>query len=207
MEAKKQLNLAKRIKAIAETGLVYAQGDYDKDRYTELRAISLELMAQLANSPMTVLNEFFIPQKDYPTPKVDVRAFVLNENNEILMAKERSDGKWTIPGGWSDIGCTPSEVAIKEVQEETGLEVAANRVLAIYDKQRHAHPHEPIYVYKMVFHCLLQGGELKAGFDMLDAAFFPLDRLPELSEIRILESQLQQLHQMVVKDQKEVYFD
>ena len=140
MGAKEQLELAKRIKAIAETGLVYTDGDYDQERYTELREIGIKLMSLVADRPIQVLDNFFLPQKDYPTPKLDVRAFVLNEKDEILMARERSDGKWTIPGGWSDIGSSPSEVAIREVQEETGLIVNAKRVLAVYDKQRHPHP-------------------------------------------------------------------
>ncbi len=207
MDSNQQLELTKRLKAIAETGLVYTEGDYDQERYTELREISLKLMAHLANRPLDVLDDFFLPQQDYPTPKLDVRAFVLNDKDEILMARERADGKWTIPGGWSDIGSTPSEVAVREVNEETGFVVKALRVLAVYDKQRHPHPNEPFYIYKIVFHCILEGGELNPGFDMLDAAFFPLDSLPELSQERILSAQLEQLFKMVKEDQRDVYFD
>lgn len=207
MNAKEQLDLAKRLKAIAETGLVYAEAGYDLERYAEIKKLSLKLMSHLTEKPLEVLEDFFLPQKDYPTPKVDVRAFVLNDKKEILMAKESVDGKWTIPGGWSDIGSTPSEVAVREVSEETGLKVSANRVLAIYDKQRHPHPHEPHYIYKLVFHCVLEGGELKPGFDMLGADFFPLDALPELSKDRILEPQLKQLFAMVRENQADVYFD
>ena len=207
MNKDEQLELAKRIKAIAETGLVYANDDYDKERYEELRGLSLKLVSHLANEPLEVLQDFFLPQTDYPTPKVDIRAFILNENDEILMAKEQIDGLWTIPGGWCDIGSSPSEMAVRETLEETGLRVKANRVLAVYDKQRHPHKKGPLYVYKIIIHCILEGGELKPGFDMLGADFFPLDGLPELSEERILASQIEQLFKMVKKDEKEVYFD
>ena len=64
MDAKKQLDLIKRIKAIAETGLVYAEEGYDIERYEELRNISLKLMAHLANEPFVTLDSFFIPQLD-----------------------------------------------------------------------------------------------------------------------------------------------
>ncbi|KAB7528416.1 NUDIX domain-containing protein [Flagellimonas olearia] len=207
MDSKAQLNLVKRIKAISETGLVYAQDPYDRERYEELKVISLQLMAQLGNVPMEVLKDFFLPQDDYPTPKVDVRAFVLNEKDEILMARESIDGKWTIPGGWADIGSTPSETAVKEVKEETGIEVEAIRLLAVYDKQTHPHPPAPIYVYKLIFLCQMKGGELKAGFDMLDAGFFPLDQLPELSEERILEEQIIALFKNAKSMESKVYFD
>lgn len=207
MNTKEQLNLVKRIKAISETGLVYAQDPYDQERYEELKAISLQLMGQLGNVPMKALEDFFMPQEDYPTPKVDVRAFVLNEKDEILMARESIDGKWTIPGGWADIGSTPSETAVREVKEETGIEVEAIRLLAVYDKREHPHPPAPLYVYKLIFLCQMTGGELQAGFDMLDAGFFPLDNLPELSEERILEEQIHALFKNAKSTETKVYFD
>ncbi|MGD1946048.1 MAG: NUDIX hydrolase N-terminal domain-containing protein [Croceivirga sp.] len=207
MDAKEQLDVLKRIKSIAETGLVYAEGGYDKERYEELREISLKLMSEMSGQPFTKLNGFFLPQLDYPTPKVDVRGFVLNENDEILMAQESVDGKWTIPGGWADVGNTPKEVAVKEIKEETGLDAEIVRLVAIYDKQRHPHPPEPYYIYKLMFHCRVTGGKLQAGFDMKDADWFTLDNLPPLSEERILETQLHHLYTLVKSDVKDVYSD
>nr|WP_299386855.1 NUDIX hydrolase [Allomuricauda sp.] len=197
----------KRIKALAETGLVYSENDYDKERYEELKDISLKLMAFMADKPISVIQDFFMPQEDYPTPKVDVRGLVINEKDEILMAKESVDGKWTIPGGWADIGSTPSEIAVKEIEEETGLKTEVVRFLGVYDKQVHPHPPEPYYIYKLIFLCRRTGGQLQAGFDMLGADFFPLDRLPELSEERILESQLKHLFQLAKSSGAEVYYD
>ncbi|MCL6267452.1 NUDIX hydrolase [Flagellimonas myxillae] len=207
MDSKEQLNLIKRIKALAETGLVYTENDYDKERYEELKDISLKLMAFVADEPISVIQDFFMPQQDYPTPKVDVRGFVLNEKDEILMAREGIDGKWTIPGGWADIGNTPSEIAVKEIEEETGIQTEVVRFLGVYDKQVHPHPPEPYYIYKLMFLCRITGGELKAGFDMLDANFFPLNQLPELSEERILESQLKHLFHLAKSSEAKVYFD
>ncbi len=207
MDSREQLNLIKRIKAISETGLIYAEGAYDLERYEELKQISLKLMAHLANEPITVMQDFFIPERDYPTPKVDVRGLVINEKDEILMARESVDGKWTIPGGWADIGSTPSEIAVKEIEEETGFKAEVIRFLGVYDKQVHPHPPEPYYIYKLFFLCRIVGGELKPGFDMLGADFFSLDKLPELSEERILESQLKQLFHLAKSSSTEVYFD
>ncbi len=207
MDAREQLDVVKRIKAIAETGLVYAVDAYDQERYEELREIGLKLMAYLSQEPFTKLDSFFLPQLDYPTPKVDVRGFVLNERDEILMAQESVDRKWTIPGGWADVGNTPKEVAVREIKEETGLDTEIVRLLAVYDKQRHKHPPEPYYIYKLIFLCRVNGGELKAGFDMQGVGWFSLDNLPPLSEERILENQLRHLFQLVKEDVKEVYSD
>jgi len=146
MEEIQNLELIKRIKALADTGLVYAQDEYDRERYEELRELSLKLLSNVSNQPLTVLNDFFMPENEYPTAKVDVRGLVLNDKNEILMAKEQVDGKWTIPGGWADIGYTPSEVVVKEIKEETGLYCTADRLLAVFDKRKHPHPPQPFYV-------------------------------------------------------------
>lgn len=203
----KQLDKIKRIKALAETGLVYAEDDYNRERYEELKQIALELLASVADRPLSVLNDFYMPVTDYPTPKVDVRGLVLNEKNQVLMAKESIDGKWTIPGGWAEVGYPPSTCVTKEIEEETGLNTSVVRFLAVYDKQSHPHPPQPFYVYKLCFLCQVTGGELNHGFDMQGAAFFDIDSLPELSKDRILESQLKQLHTMVVENRTDVHFD
>lgn len=207
MENNRDLILIKRLKALADTGLVYAENGYEKERYEELREIGLKLLASIAKQPLAVLEEFFLPVKEYPTVKVDVRGFVLNENDEILMAKESTDAKWTIPGGWADIGDTPSEAVLKEIKEETGLEAKIVRLLAIYDKRCHPHPPQPFYVYKLIFLCKTTSGVMKHGFDMQGVDYFPLNDLPPLSEDRILASQLKHLFELTKAKFAEVYFD
>lgn len=207
MDPAEQLNIFKRIKAISEIGLIYAQDPYDRERYEELKQISFKLLEGISDTPIGVLENFFMPQEDYPTPKVDIRGFVLNEKDEILMAKESLDGKWSIPGGWADIGSTPSEIVVKEIEEETGIKAEVVRLLAVYDKRMHPHPPAPNYVYKIIFHCRIVGGAMNSGFDILDTNFFSLDKLPELSEERILESQLKDLFQMATSVEPKTYFD
>ncbi|TRX65830.1 NUDIX hydrolase N-terminal domain-containing protein [Carboxylicivirga sp. M1479] len=187
------LNTFKKIKALAETGLVYAQNGYEVERNQELVDLSKELMAAIANEPIKAFDTYYLPPKEYPTPKVDVRALILNEDGEILMAKEKMDGLWSIPGGWADIGHSPSEVVVKEVEEETGIEAKVERVLAIYDKRCHPHPPQPWYVYKIMFLCIPTGGKLRGNFDIDEARWFNLNSLPPLSTDRILESQIKEL--------------
>jgi len=207
MQVHQQFELIKRIKALADTGLVYAKDEYDRERYKELKEISLQLMAQVSGRSLNVLQDFYLPEKDYPTVKVDVRGLILNEKDEILMTKESIDGKWTIPGGWADIGDTPSEAIIKEIKEETGFEAETLRLLAVYDKSRHPHPPQPFYVYKLNFLCRITGGKLQSGFDIQDVDFFPLDKLPPLSEDRILKLQLEHLFNLAKDRGAKVYFD
>ena len=207
MKKDDQLELIKRIKSLSDTGLVYAQNGYETERYEELRSISLKLLGIVSNEPLSALNDFFIPPNDYPTPKVDIRGLALNNTKEILLVKEKTDGKWSLPGGWGDIGFTPAEVIKKEIFEETGLPSRVIRFLAIYDKKCHPHPPQPFYVYKLVFLCEILPGEINTGFDIEEARYFDIKRLPELSEDRILKSQIEQLYQMAVNGDQTVYFD
>ncbi|RXK85823.1 NUDIX hydrolase [Filimonas effusa] len=195
------LNLVKRVKSIADIGLLYSKDPYDRDRYQELHEIALALTSQVVNTPLEEVKAFYGPVTDYPTPKVDIRGMLLNDKNEVLLARESADGKWSLPGGWGDIGLTPSEVIVKEFVEETGLDVSVNRLLAVFDKKMHPHPYQPYYVYKFVFLCELKGDlQFNKGFDMLDAAFFPIDQLPELSLDRILPSQVEVLHHNAINE-------
>lgn len=207
MRQNQQLDLIKRIKALADIGLVYAKDDYDRERYEELKEISLRLMAQVSGRSLKIFQDFFLPEIDYPTVKVDVRGLVLNEKDEILMTKESVDEKWTIPGGWADIGDTPSKAIIREIKEETGLDTQPVRLLAVYDKSCHPHPPQPFYIYKLNFLCRTIGGKLRPGFDIQDVDFFRLDTLPSLSEDRILKSQIHHLFDLANNPLAEVYFD
>lgn len=201
------LNAIKRIKALGETGLVYAQNGYEVERNQELVDLSQEMMAAMAQKPVESLNGFYMPPTEYPTPKVDVRGFLLNENDEILFAKEVLDGLWSIPGGWADIGFTPSEIAVKEIEEESGIKSEVVRLLAIYDKRCHAHPPAPFYVYKLIFLCRVIGGELRGNFDIEEARWFPLDQLPPLSTDRIVESQIHELFKLAKDESLPIVFD
>ncbi len=201
------LEIIKRIKSISDVGLVYAQNEYDKERYEELLSISLELLSIVSEKPLNVLDNFFMPSKDYPTAKIDVRGFILNETKEILLVKETLDQKWSLPGGWGDIGFSPSEVIRKEIKEETGLDSKVSRLLAVYDKKCHPHPPQPFYVYKLVFLCEVLDGNINTSFDIEEARYFNIKNLPMLSEDRILESQIKQLYKKVINEDNEVYFD
>lgn len=206
MNNKELLNLSKQIKALADAGLVFKNSEYDAERYEQLQEIALEMQALLTEQEVEVFKNFYLPKEDYPTPNVDVRAFILNEKKEILFVKEQVDGKWTLPGGWADIGLSPKENVIKELEEETGYIVEVKRLLAVFDKKMHAHPPQPHYVYKMCFLCEIVSQESKPNFDIAGIDWFSLKALPELSTDRILKNQIDILLEHLDAS-KPVYFD
>jgi ADP-ribose pyrophosphatase YjhB (NUDIX family) len=183
------LDIAKRLDAIAQTGLTYCQNDYDKERYEEIRQISHIIFHQYSEAPIDKIYDLFTREEGYPTPKVDVRGVIFREDR-ILLVREKIDKQWALPGGWADIGLTPNEVVVKEVEEESGLKVKPERLLAVLDKKMHNHPPSPLHVYKMFILCKEKGGKLSAGMETLEAGFFELDQLPALSTERNTFEQL-----------------
>lgn len=191
------LDEVKRLKALADMGLLYCNNEFDRERYEELREMSFRLLQGLSGHPLQELKASFPLVADYPTAKVDIRGLVLSAEGKVLLVKESVDGKWALPGGWADVGHSPKETVVKEFREETGLEVIPKALVAVFDKRLHPHPPQPHYVYKMVFYCEAVSFELSKGFDILDVQYFDINHLPELSEDRILKSQVELVYRKV----------
>jgi ADP-ribose pyrophosphatase YjhB (NUDIX family) len=163
-------------------------------------------MSQYTKVDQSVLKNLFANETGYPTPKVDIRA-VIFEDNKILLVKENSDDSWSLPGGWADIGLTPSEVAIKEVKEESGFDVKPVKLLGVLDKKCHSHPPSPYHVYKIFIQCEIIGGGPQTGIETTAVDFFAKNELPKLSEDRNTRSQIEMLFRQVNNPQEPVYFD
>lgn len=206
-KGKELIYLAQRIRALSQTALAYSKDNYEIERSHELIEIS-DRIASLATGLTDVeIASFYVPQKEYVTPKVDIRAVVFNDKNEILLVREKLDGYWAMPGGWSDVGFTPKEVAVKETKEETGLDVRADRLLAIVDKRCHPYPPSPFYVYKLFILCEWIGGGFSDTFDILDKGFFALDNLPPLSLERTLSEHILLMDELRRHPSFPVYLD
>jgi ADP-ribose pyrophosphatase YjhB (NUDIX family) len=183
------LRLAERVQAIAQTGLSYAQDPYDRERYAELREIALALAAEGLERPAEELRVAFAAGLGYPTPKVDVRAVVFR-GDALLLVRERKSGRWTFPGGWADVGDTPSAAAERETLEESGYRVRAAKLLALLDKTRHEHPPSLDYTYKVLVGCRFEGGRPVSSHEIEAVDFFARDGAPELDLDRTTPGQL-----------------
>jgi ADP-ribose pyrophosphatase YjhB (NUDIX family) len=197
MEPTRLLAVAQRLQAIAQAGITYRNSPYDAERYEEVRELSAELLQALNDEPLERIVCAFASETGYPTPKVDVRAVLFRGHGEVLLVRERSDhDRWTLPGGWADVGYSPFEVAVKEAREETGLAVEPVRLLALFDKRKHDHPPHPWHTYKIHVECRAVGGELQSQtLETSGAQWFRAEELPalELSTERTTLAQLQAL--------------
>ncbi len=197
----------KRIQALAEIGLHYAENSFDKERYEELQEISLQMLAQITDVPVEKIKPVIIEKDGYKTPKVDVRAVVFNENSQILLIQEKMDGKWAMPGGWSDISYSPSEVAEKECFEEAGIKVKAFKLLALLDKQKQNMPPAFEYVYKIYLLCIKLDDNISIGTETRDVGWFDENNLPELSTPRNTTEQIKMMFEYHRGERIEPCFD
>lgn len=185
------LEWARRLAAIAQIGLEYASDPFDRERYDEIRGIAAAIAAAHTDASAETIAGLFARDEGYATPKIDVRGVVLREGR-ILLVRERSDGGWTLPGGWADVGDSPTEAVTREVREETGYTVRVTRLLALYDRDapRHGHPPYAYHAYKAFFLCELTGGEAALSVETDGVDFFAPDDLPRLSNMRVTEPQI-----------------
>lgn len=180
---------AQELQALAQSGLTYTKNPFEADRYIRVREIAAEIMATHSGLPAPQINATFEAQGGYATPKIDVRGVVF-QDERILLVRELKDGLWTLPGGWGDVGEPPSRAAEREVWEESGYQVRAIKLLALYDRNLHPHPPGMWHIYKIFFLCELLGGSPSTSIETGGAEFFAEDALPPLSLPRVTESQL-----------------
>ena len=201
----KWLEWAQEIFSLSQAGLAYSQNEFDLDRYKRLQEITAEMIASQSALEKEAVLESFSMQAGYITPKIDVRGAVIHEG-KILLIQERADGRWAMPGGWADLGNAPASVAEREVWEESGYRVRAEKVVAVLDANR-IQPMEFYHAYKIIFLCRLVGGEPRPSYETLAVDFFDPSELPPLSLFRTNESMLHEVFAHVQDPQRATAFD
>lgn len=199
------LKWAMEIQAIAQTGLAYTEGIYDRERYERLREISAEMLSKKTDIPLEKVKDIFCNEKGYQTPKIDTRG-VIFKKNKILLTHE-NDGTWSLPGGWCDVLQSVASNTIKEVKEETGLDVKPNRIIAVQDRNKH---NKPIFAYgicKIFVLCDLLGGEFVPNIETTEIGYFSLDSLPNVSEDKSNKEQIRMCFDAYKNENWKVQFD
>lgn len=184
---------ARKVQAIAQNGLMFTKDEFDRERYTQLQDLVAAIISSELDIPLGRAKAFWDREDGYATPKVDVRGGVF-DGDKVLLVRERSDGKWTLPGGWVDVNDAPSEAVVREIYEESGYRAKAIKLAALVDKNRHPHPPSVHHIYKLFFLCELTGGTATISNETDAVEFYPVHSLPELSLGRALSSQIERLY-------------
>lgn len=202
----KWLKWAIEIQSLAQAGLEYTDNVYDIERYERLREISAEIISEKTNLNMEKVKGLFCNETGYQTPKIDTRAAIFKDN-KILLVHE-NNGTWSLPGGWCDVLETVKTNTIKEVKEETGLDVETIKIISIQDRNKH---NKPIYAYgvcKIFVLCNVIGGEFVENIETTEIKYFSLDELPNsLAEEKTTKEQIEMCFKAYKDENWKVQFD
>ena len=177
MENNKWLQWAIELQSLAQAGLTYGKDKFDRERYTRIREISAEMMSRLSDTPMDTVKDLFCNESGYQTPKIDTRAAVF-QNGKILLVHE-NNGTWSLPGGWCDVDQSVASYAIKEVKEETGLDVTADKLIAVQDWRLYNVRNYAYGVIKIFVLCRKTGGSFAENIETTETGYFDRDKLPD----------------------------
>lgn len=204
----KSIEWVRALQAISQTGLHYADDAYDVRRYQEVRKIAAEMLAASSNLSTEQALSFAAAEFGYATPKVDVRGVAFHDSQILLVREIQDQGRWTVPGGWADANETPSQAVVREVFEESGFEVNAVKLLAVYDREKQGHvPPFPFHVYKLFFLCKIIGGAPRPNEEASEIGFFAEDKLPDLSVSRVTEAEIKTFFRYLRNPSGETEFD
>ena len=182
------LDWAVELQALAQAGLYYSRDPYDIERFQRVREIAAEMLARQSALPLDRVWNLFCSETGYQTPKLDTRAAIF-QGERILLVQE-NNGTWSLPGGWVDVNVSVLENVAKEAREEAGLEVTAERVIAVQDREKHNRPVYAWKVCKIFVLCSVQGGAFRPNTETVASGYFPLDALPPLAEEKNTEVQV-----------------
>lgn len=199
------LQWAVELQSLAQAGLTYGRDVYDKERYERIRNISAEILSKYTDIPIDKVKDLFCNETGYQTPKLDTRAAIF-EDGKILLVKE-NNGKWSLPGGWVDVNVSVKENTIKEVKEEAGLDVSADRIIAVQDRAKH---NLPVYAYgvcKVFVLCSVLGGQFVENIETTEFQYFSESEIPELAEEKNNLEQIKMCFRAYKSEKWETEFD
>jgi len=206
MEKNEQwLKWAVELQSLAQAGIYYAKDDFDMERYERIREISAEMISYKTDIPLQKVKELFCNETGYQTPKIDTRAAIF-DRDRILLVRERND-TWSLPGGWVDVNVSVKENTVKEVREEAGLIVSADRVIAVQDREKH---NQPVYAYKVCkifILCSVIDGSFTENIETVESRYFSVEELPPLALEKNNEEQVRMCFDAYHAEHWEVLFD
>src|ERR1043166_5994359 len=191
MEAR-WLEWVRRLQAIAQNGLMFSKDPFDRERYEHGQSVAAEILASSTEMDPALIRQRLHGEREYATPTMDVRGAVFHAHR-LRFVREQSEGLWTLPGGWADVGESPAEAVVRAIQEESGFVTRVAKWVALYDRNKHAHPPMLFHAYKAFCLCDLVGGSAAPSLETSEVGFFGQEALPPLSTARVTRHQVDRL--------------
>jgi len=174
----KLLDILDELRAMAQTGLNFADNQYDRERYERLLEIVHESYGGTFDLPPEEVRDRMARELGQVTPKVASSAAIFDAEGRVLLVKRPNTGTWCLPGGAVKIGETPAECAERETTEETGFTIEATEVAAVGTKEPRAD--SPWHTVQLVYLGRRTGGQLQPSEEEAEAVrYWHLDDVPE----------------------------
>jgi ADP-ribose pyrophosphatase YjhB (NUDIX family) len=173
------VEISHELMAIANDALLYCKDPFDTERFKQVRSIAAKLLEMSCEGiTKEQAQEIFEENDGYQTPKIDTRAAVFNEREQVLLVKDY-DGKWALPGGWCEYNSTIMENTVKEAREEAGIEVEPVKLVAAHSNRHHNNPNSYFYITRFFVLCRYKSGEFISNDETSEARYFSVDELPQ----------------------------
>jgi len=169
-------SLLDELRAIAQNGLQFTSGEYDRERYERLMELTTQTYAELLQAPDETMRARFLSELGYITPKMGANAAIFNERGEILLMARADGSGWCLPGGWVEPNEKPVEAVVREVREETGLEIEVKQLVGVFTRIPNAQ-NGPHTVSAIVHLCEVVGGELTLSHEGSALQYWPIDEM------------------------------
>ncbi|MCZ9311552.1 NUDIX hydrolase N-terminal domain-containing protein [Weissella koreensis] len=196
-----ELKRVRRILTIARTGLAYTKDTFDRERLREIEKISISLLAQISHYTIDEIKQQIILEPGYITPKIDVRVFIQNDQQKVLLVQDIKTKQWSLPGGFAEVGMSPIENAQREVLEETGVNAEIINLKGVFDTDQSKLGKQLTQYYKLIFEGkIIDEGTFKSNYETSDVCYFSLDQLPELSLPRTTAEQIFKISEMIKRN-------
>ncbi|WP_353093135.1 NUDIX hydrolase [Tissierella praeacuta] len=199
------LEWAKELQFLSQVGLTYSKDVFDIERFERIREISAEMISYQSDMHLEKVKDLFCNETGFQTPKLDTRDAIF-DNRKILLVKERSE-KWSLPGGWVDVNQSIKSNTIKEVKEESGLDVKALRLIALQDRNKHNKPTYAYGICKVFILCEIIGGRFSPNIETVESKFWGLEEIPLLAEEKNNMEQIEMCFNAYQNEKWEVQFD
>ena len=169
-------SLLDELAAIARNGLHFTSNAYDRERYERLMELATQTYSELLHVPAGAIRARFLSELGTITPKIGADAAIFNQSGEILLM-ERADGSgWCLPCGWVEPNEKPIEAVVREVREETGLEIEVKQLVGVFTRLPSA-KNGPHTMVALVHLCEILDGELTLSHEGSALRYWALDEV------------------------------
>lgn len=192
------LNLLDQVRAIAQTGLHYARDPYDRDRYQRLFDLAAEEYSDLTQIDVAQIKAQFLKTIGAVSPLSAASGAIFSDEGQILLIRRADDGKLAVPGGLCEFGESPGETAVREVREETGLEVEVRQLIDVFCGRSGTY-NRVVTVHSTMYWCSVLSGDFGPTLEATEVGFYDHLTVPDDEWHREYKFRVQRAHDFWVE--------